>query len=370
MIRRGFAAVLAALALAGGRSALRSPSSRSPSRTSASKACSAPRPAPSSATCRSRSARPSTTRRRAAAVRALYATGFFRDVRLEARTTCWSSIVQERPAIAQIDFAGNKEFEPDDRAQGAERDRPRRGAHLRPLGARRAEQEIKRQYLSRGLYGAEVQTTVTPLERNRVGINITINEGEVAKIRGINIVGAKAFTRERAASSLFELRTPGWLTWYTKNDRYSRRSSSADLETLRSYYQNRGYLEFNVESTQVSITPGQGRHLHHDQHHRGRAYTVSDVQLAGQTLGAARGAGAADAAQAGRRLLAREARRRAPRRSPTASATTATRSPTSTPSRTSTRRSAPSRSPSSSTRAAASTCGASTSPATPRRATR
>src|SRR5207244_12472230 len=108
--------------------------------------------------------------------------------------------------------------------------------------------------LSRGLYGAEVQTTATPLERNRVGLNFSVNEGETAKIRGINIVGAQAF-EERALVKEFTLRTPGWLTWYTKHDRYSREKLGADLEVLRAYYQNRGYLDFNVESTQVSITP-------------------------------------------------------------------------------------------------------------------
>src|SRR6202008_1209573 len=145
-----------------------------------------------------------------------------------------------------------------------------------------AEQEIKRQYLSRGYYAAACQTTVPPLERNRVGINITVTEGEVAKIGGINIVGAQAFS-ESELVSLFVLRTPGWLTWYTKHDRYAREKLSADLETLRSYYQNRGYLDFAIESTQVSITPDR-----HDIYitvniNEGERYTVSEVQLSGQT---------------------------------------------------------------------------------------
>src|SRR5262249_50156998 len=143
-----------------------------------------------------------------------------------------------------------------------------------------AEQEIKRQYLSRGLYGAEVQTTVTPLERNRVGINIAVTEGEVAKIRGINIVGAHAFS-ESELVSLFVLRTPGWLTWYTKHDRYAREKLPADLEPRRSFYQNRGYLDFAIESPQVSIPPDR-----HDIYitvnvTEGERYTVSDVQLSG-----------------------------------------------------------------------------------------
>ena len=99
-----------------------------------------------------------------------------------------------------------------------------------------------------------MQTTVTPQERNRVAINFTIDEGDSAKIARINIVGAKAFTEKQLLSEM-TLTTPGWLTWYTKNDQYSKQKLSADLETLRSYYQNRGYLEFNVDSTQVSITP-------------------------------------------------------------------------------------------------------------------
>jgi outer membrane protein insertion porin family len=118
----------------------------------------------------------------------------------------------------------------------------------------RAEQEIKRQYLSRSLYGAEVVTTITPIERNRVNVTFTMTEGEAAKIKEIRIVGAKAF-KEATLLGLFDLTTGGWLTWYTKSDRYSRAKLNADLETLRAHYVNRGYLEFAVESTQVTISP-------------------------------------------------------------------------------------------------------------------
>src|SRR3954471_13828688 len=217
------------------------------------------------------------------AVRALFATGFFQDVRLETENGVLVVIVQERPAIAQIDFTGLREFEPDNIRKA-----------LRELGIAdgrifdrslldTAEQEIKRQYLSKGLYAAEVQVTVTPLERNRVGISFAVTEGDVAKIRDINIVGAQAFD-EDTLIDLFVLRTPGWLTWYTKHDRYAREKLSADLETLRSHYQNRGYIDFNIESTQVSITPDR-----HDIYitvnvNEGERYTVSDVQLSGQTL--------------------------------------------------------------------------------------
>jgi outer membrane protein insertion porin family len=217
------------------------------------------------------------------AVRALYATGFFQDVRLEADNEVLVVYVQERPAIAQIDFAGMKEFEPDNIKKA-----------LRELGLAEgrifdralldaAEQEMKRQYLSRGLYATGVQTTVTPLERNRVAINITVTEGEVAKIRGINIVGAQAF-EESELLDQFVLRTPGWLTWYTKHDRYAREKLAADLETLRSFYQNRGYLDFSIESTQVSITPDRRDIYVTVNITEGEKYTVSGVRLSGQML--------------------------------------------------------------------------------------
>ncbi|PKO49525.1 MAG: outer membrane protein assembly factor BamA, partial [Betaproteobacteria bacterium HGW-Betaproteobacteria-21] len=188
------------------------------------------------------------------AIRALFATGFFSDVRIETENDVLVVLLDERPAIAQIDFVGVKEFDKDQLKAG-----------LREVGLAesrifdralldRAEQELKRQYLSRGKYAAAVTTTVTPLERNRVGINFSVEEGEVAKIASITVVGAKAFDTEDLVD-LFQLTTPGWLTWYTKNDQYSRQKLSADLENLRSYYLNQGYLDFNIDSTQVSITP-------------------------------------------------------------------------------------------------------------------
>src|SRR6185295_6084569 len=189
-----------------------------------------------------------------AALRALYATGFFQDVRLEMEDNILVIFVTERPAIAQIDFSGMKEFEPDTLRKVLREVGMAEGRIFDRALLDSAEQEMKRQYLSRGMYATAVQVTVTPLERNRVAINITVTEGEVAKIRGINIVGAKAFSEDELIDQ-FVLRTPGWLTWYTKMDRYARERLAADLEVLRSYYQNRGYLDFNIESTQVQITP-------------------------------------------------------------------------------------------------------------------
>ncbi|HKQ27363.1 MAG TPA: outer membrane protein assembly factor BamA [Burkholderiales bacterium] len=217
------------------------------------------------------------------ALRALYATGFFSDVRLEVENDVLVVFVQERPAVAQIDFSGMKEFEPDAVRKVLRENGLAEGRIFDRSVLETAEQEIKKQYLSRGLYAAEVQTTVTPLERNRVGINIAVTEGDVAKIRGINIVGAEAF-KESELVDLFVLRTPGWLTWYTKNDRYAREKLAADLESLRSFYQNRGYLDFAIESTQVSITPDRRDIYITVNINEGERYTVSDVQLSGQTL--------------------------------------------------------------------------------------
>jgi outer membrane protein insertion porin family len=218
-----------------------------------------------------------------AALRALYATGFFADVRLEAEEGVLVVFVRERPAIAQIDFSGIKEFEPDNLRKVLRELGMAEGRIFDRSVLDTAEQELKRQYLSRGMYAASVQTTVTPLERNRVGISISVTEGPIAKIRGINIVGQQAFS-ESELLGLFALRTPGWLTWYTQADRYSREKLGADLETLRSNYLNRGYLDFSLESTQVQITPDRRDIYITINIVEGEVYTVSAVNLAGQIL--------------------------------------------------------------------------------------
>src|SRR5919199_269880 len=218
-----------------------------------------------------------------AALRALYATGFFKDVRLEVDNDVLVVYVEERPAIASIDFSGMKEFEPDTVRKVLREVGMAEGRIFDRALLEATELEMKRQYLSRGLYAAEVQTTVTPLERNRVAINIAVTEGDVAKIRGINLVGVSAF-KESELLSQFVLRTPGWLTWYTKHDRYSRERLAADLETLRSYYQNRGYLDFSIESTEVSITPDRRDIYITVNVVEGEKYTVSRVELSGQMI--------------------------------------------------------------------------------------
>ena len=217
------------------------------------------------------------------AIKALFATGFFKDVRLEADKNVLVVIVQERPAIAQIDFSGVKEFSKEALKNVLREQGMAEGRIFDRAVLDKAELELKRQYLSKGHYGAQVQTTVTPLERNRVAINISVDEGAVAKIRSINIVGAHAFPKKDLLG-LFVLRTPGWLTWYTKHDQYSRARLAGDLETLRSYYLDRGYLDFNIDSTQVSITPDKRDIYITVNITEGEKYTVSDVKLAGQML--------------------------------------------------------------------------------------
>ena len=221
-----------------------------------------------------------TDEKAAASIKALYATGFFRDVRIEVDGGVMVVVVQERPAIAQIDFVGMKEFEKDVIIKALKEIGIADGRIFDRALLDKAEQELKRQYLTRGKYGVEITTTVTPLERNRVGINFNIEEGAFAKIRQINIVGAKDFT-EKDLLSQFQLTTPGWITWYTKNDQYSKQKLSADLEKLKSFYMNRGYLEFAVESTQVSISPDKQDVFITININEGARYQVSSVKLAG-----------------------------------------------------------------------------------------
>ncbi len=224
-----------------------------------------------------------TEEKAATALRSLYATGFFKDVRLEADNGVLVVIVEERPAISSITFVGAKEFNKD-ALKAAMRDVGlAEGRILDRAVLERAEQEIKNQYLSRGKYSAEVTATVTPLERNRVSIQFTIVEGDVAKIRQINFVGNREFS-ESTLRGLFTLRTPGWLTWYSKNDQYSRQKLEADLESLRSYYLNQGFIEFTIDSTQVSISPDKQDVFITVNITEGSRYQVNDIRFAGNLI--------------------------------------------------------------------------------------
>ena len=217
------------------------------------------------------------------AIKSLFATGFFKDVRIEVENDVIIVLVDERPAISQIDFVGIKEFEKDALKKGLKEVGLAESRIFDRALLERAEQELKRQYLSKGLYGVQITTTVTPLERNRVGVNFNVVEGEAAKIRQISIIGNKVF-KEKELVDLFSLTTPGWMTWYSKSDQYSKQKLSADIEALRSFYLNRGYLDFSIDSTQVSITPDKKDIYITLSVTEGEKYTVSDVKLAGNMV--------------------------------------------------------------------------------------
>ncbi|HEX4234040.1 MAG TPA: outer membrane protein assembly factor BamA [Caldimonas sp.] len=219
-----------------------------------------------------------------AALRALFATGLFKDVRIDIENGVAVVIVEERPVIANIDFVGLHEFEKDSLIKSLKDFGIGEGLPFDKALADRAEQELKRQYLTKSLYGAEVVTTVTPQERNRVNVTFTVTEGAPAKIREIRIVGNHAFS-ERTLKGQFELNDGGWLNFYLKGDRYSRAKLNADLETLRAYYQNRGYLEMDVESTQVTISPDKQDITITINVKEGQPYTVTGVKLEGDYLG-------------------------------------------------------------------------------------
>jgi len=225
-----------------------------------------------------------TSEKAADSIKALYATGFFRDVQIQAQGDVLIVIVEERPTISRIEFTGMKEFDSEVVRKS-----------LRTVGVAdarfydkalidKAEQELKRQYVGRGLFAAEVVTTVTPGARNQVAIFFNIDEGPSAKIKEINFIGNKAFSESTLRGEM-QLQTGGWLSWYSKDNLYSKQKLTADLETIRSYYLNRGYLEFVIESTQVSITPDKKDIYLTISIREGNKFTVKNISLAGELLG-------------------------------------------------------------------------------------
>ena len=220
----------------------------------------------------------------AAALRALFATGQFRDVRIRAEGQTVVITVEERALINTVEFKGTKEFDRDALLKALKNVGITEGQPFDKALADRAEQEIKREYLSRSLYGAEVVTSTTPAPNARVNVTFTVTEGERARIKDIHIVGNKAYS-ERTLVSQMDLSTGGWLTWYTKSDQYSRVKLNADQETLRSYYLNRGYLEFEITSTQVAISADKRDISITLNVKEGPRYTVTAVRLEGETLG-------------------------------------------------------------------------------------
>lgn len=213
-------------------------------------------------------------------IKSLYKTGYFKDIKLEHEKGVLVIFVQERPAIAEIEIKGNKSIETEALLQGLKEIGLAEGRTFNRSVLDKIEQELRRQFFSEGKYAVELTSTVTPLERNRVAINISIIEGETAKIKTINIVGNQAF-EEDVLLDEFKLGIPGWWNFFADSDQYSRQKLAADMETLRSYYLNRGYINFRIDSTQVSISPDKKDIFITINIQEGDVYTISDIKLAG-----------------------------------------------------------------------------------------
>ena len=182
------------------------------------------------------------------AVRSLFKTGFFDDVRLERDGNVLVVIIKERPAIGSIAISGNEDIKTEDLLDGLKQVGFAVGRVFDQSDLDRLERELRRQYFSAGKYAVKINSNVTPLANNRVSVSIDIKEGSAAKIVKINIVGNKAF-REKELLKLFELTSPTMISFFTKSDQYSRQKLSSDLENLRSFYLDNGYVNFNVDST-------------------------------------------------------------------------------------------------------------------------
>jgi outer membrane protein insertion porin family len=214
-------------------------------------------------------------------IRTLYGTGFFKDVNVKRDGTVLVISVKERPVIAEINISGNRDIKTDVLKKALKDIGLAEGRVFNASMLDQIEQELKHQYYARGKYGVEIQPTVSPLERNRVAIAIKITEGLTARIKQINIIGAKAFS-EKELLKQFKLGTHNWLSFYSKNDQYSKEKLTGDLENLRSFYLDRGYIKFEIKSTQVTISPDKKDIYITISIDEGPVYTISDIKLAGE----------------------------------------------------------------------------------------
>lgn len=217
------------------------------------------------------------------AIRALFNTGFFKDITLERDGGTLIVRVIERPSVAKIVIEGNKDIKKEDLTEALKKVGLTEGKVYNKQILDKVEQELRRQYFSHGKYGLKIKTEVTELTRNRVGIHIEITEGKVAKIKQINIVGSRAFSNDDLKKD-FELSTTNFLSFYSKDDQYSKQKLSADLEKLRSYYLDRGYINFSIESTQVDITADKKEIYITINVKEGDVYTLEKVKLSGELV--------------------------------------------------------------------------------------
>lgn len=217
------------------------------------------------------------------AIRALYKTGFFEDVNISRQGTILVVTVTERPAINKLTLTGNKDIKSEDLLKGLKEAGLSEGDTFDRLALDRVTQELTRQYNNRGKYNVEITPTVARLDRNRVDITITVKEGKAAKIRHVNLIGNEKFTDEQILEG-WESREHNWLSWYRRDDQYSREKLSGDLEKLNSWYLDRGYVDFSVDSTQVSISPDRQDMFLTAGVTEGDQYKVSSVQVTGDTV--------------------------------------------------------------------------------------
>ncbi len=219
----------------------------------------------------------------AEAMRAMYATGFFRDVELRRDGNTLLVVVIERPSIAKFEIKGNKDIKTEDLQKSLRNVGLATGKTFDRSVLDEVKQYLTDQYYSRGKYGVRVDTKITDLPGNKVDILVDIKEGKRAKIEQINLVGNTRF-KEKDILDSFELQTPNWLSWYKQDDRYSRESLTGDLEKLRSYYMDRGYANFQIESTQVTIAPEKDNMYITVNVNEGDVYRVSEIKLAGNMV--------------------------------------------------------------------------------------
>ena len=221
--------------------------------------------------------------RAAEALRALYKTGFFEDVKLDHQGGILVITVVERPAINKLTLAGNKDLKTDDLLKGLKDIGLAEGETFNQLNLDRVTQELNRQYNNRGKYGVEITPNIERLDRNRVNVTLNIKEGKAAKIRHINLVGNETYTEDEITKN-WESHTSNWLSWYRRDDQYSREKLSGDVEKLNAWYLNRGHIDFSLDSTQVAISPDKKDMYLTAGLTEGEVYTISGVTVSGDTV--------------------------------------------------------------------------------------
>jgi outer membrane protein insertion porin family len=214
-------------------------------------------------------------------IRDLFASGYFNDISIGRDGNVLVISLAERPAIDSIELEGNKSIETEALLTGLAESGLAEGEIFRRATLERVELELERQYVSQGRYGASIDAGVTDLPRNRVAIDIQVEEGEVAKVRHVNVVGNTVYTDAELLED-FELKLPGLISFYTNDDRYSREKLSGDLERLESYYKDSGYVNFRIDSTQVTVNPEKSEVYVTINVDEGEKYQVADVELAGE----------------------------------------------------------------------------------------